>query len=376
MKIGIFSSLATYGGVQSCVISLVKGLNELGLEPTLLSDRPLNQMLVKENGLRLAHQAIRYSVSRRTAEKLSPLLRGAMDLAYFYRASWLESRFDFLYVFHPNILVDVDTDHLYYLSMCPRAPGYSGSELRSRAKFWIYDHFIRSVLPIYEFKDRAERCVINSEYTAAYFHSTFQKSLTVVYPPTFNSCIQKSSVLRKDKIVFLSRLAPAKRPELFIELAKRFPGEKFLLVGGTDDESYVKRLREMIDSEAVDNVELRVNVSNEDVAIALGQAKFYVFPSRNEHFGITTVEAMAHGAIPFVHNSGGQREIVPWEQLRFDDGEMADKFQVLLSLDAEEIERLKRSMATHIEKFSEQTYISRMLSFLPRRDPLVLEQKT
>ena len=370
MRIGIFSSLATYGGVQSCVISLVKGLNALGLEPTLLSDKPLNQMLVEENDLRLAHQAISYSVSRKTAEKLSPLLRGAVDLAYFYRASWLENKYDFFYVFHPNVLVDVETDHLYYLSMCPRAPGYSGRELRSRAKFWIYDRFIRKSLPIYEFGDKAERCVINSEFTADYFRRTFQKQLPVVYPPTFNSSTKTTAALQKDKIVFLSRLVPAKRPEIFIELARNFPHEKFLMVGGTDDESYARKLYEMVDRQDVGNLELRVNVSNEDVAFALGQAKFYVFPARNEHFGITTVEAIAHGAIPFVHDSGGQREIVPWEQLRFEDLEITAKFQMLLSLGSEEISTLKRSMATYIQKFSEQTYISRMIAYLPDRDTM------
>jgi glycosyltransferase involved in cell wall biosynthesis len=30
----------------------------------------------------------------------------------------------------------------------------------------------------------------------------------------------------------------------------------------------------------------------------------------HEHFGITTVEAMAAGAVPIVHGSGGQTEIV------------------------------------------------------------------
>jgi glycosyltransferase involved in cell wall biosynthesis len=46
------------------------------------------------------------------------------------------------------------------------------------------------------------------------------------------------------------------------------------------------------------------------------------FPAKQEHFGMTTVEAMSAGAVPVVINSGGQREIVThgedgflWEEL-------------------------------------------------------------
>jgi glycosyltransferase involved in cell wall biosynthesis len=34
------------------------------------------------------------------------------------------------------------------------------------------------------------------------------------------------------------------------------------------------------------------------------------YPAKQEHFGISTVEAMSAGAVPVVHASGGQKEIV------------------------------------------------------------------
>lgn len=45
------------------------------------------------------------------------------------------------------------------------------------------------------------------------------------------------------------------------------------------------------------------------------------YPAKQEHFGITTVEAMSAGAVPVVINSGGQREIVTHESdgLLWDD---------------------------------------------------------
>ena len=45
------------------------------------------------------------------------------------------------------------------------------------------------------------------------------------------------------------------------------------------------------------------------------------YPAKQEHFGITTVEAMSAGAVPVVINSGGQREVVTHESdgLLWDD---------------------------------------------------------
>jgi glycosyltransferase involved in cell wall biosynthesis len=49
-------------------------------------------------------------------------------------------------------------------------------------------------------------------------------------------------------------------------------------------------------------------------------------PENTEHFGITTLEAMATGAIPFVVAKGGQKEIVSDERLFWEtEDELAKK---------------------------------------------------
>ena len=50
-----------------------------------------------------------------------------------------------------------------------------------------------------------------------------------------------------------------------------------------------------------------------------------VVPSRNEPFGITTIQGLAQGCLPMVHNSGGQKEIIPHADQRFDDADEAAK---------------------------------------------------
>ena len=97
----------------------------------------------------------------------------------------------------------------------------------------------------------------------------------------------------------------------------------------------------------------------------LYKAKFYVFTAKDEHFGITTVEAMMHGAIPFVHNSGGQKEIVPFEELRFEDEEFISKFDILINKNEQALDDIRNKMSKHLQKFEEFVFIDKMLSFIP-----------
>jgi glycosyltransferase involved in cell wall biosynthesis len=84
---------------------------------------------------------------------------------------------------------------------------------------------------------------------------------------------------------------------------------------------------------------------------------------------MTTAEAIASGSIPFVHNSGGQREIVPDERLRFTDEEYFAKFQALLDLPEAELNQIRQRLSEHIRQYSEEIFIDRMLAYLDKAVP-------
>jgi glycosyltransferase involved in cell wall biosynthesis len=86
-----------------------------------------------------------------------------------------------------------------------------------------------------------------------------------------------------------------------------------------------------------------------------------VFPAINEHFGMTTPEAIALGAVPFVHDSGGQREIVNNPKFRFVDSEFMEKFDTIFNLNLDELDVARMSLAKHVHTFSEEVFVSRML---------------
>ena len=89
---------------------------------------------------------------------------------------------------------------------------------------------------------------------------------------------------------------------------------------------------------------------------------------------MTTAEAIASGAIPFVHNSGGQREIVPDERLRFTDDEFISKFQALLELPETEQNQIRSHLSEHIRQYSEEIFIEKMLAFLDKAVPYGSQQ--
>ena len=163
-------------------------------------------------------------------------------------------------------------------------------------------------------------------------------------------------------VVFFSRLGDYKRPVWVLEIARRHPDLPVKIMGGgvANREAYLQELRAAC--AALPNVELLENPSTPAVKQTLAEARFYVFPAVNEHFGMTTVEAIAAGAVPFVHNSGGQREIVPPEALRFDDPDFHAKFDALLALPPQDLEALRKACEDHMWSFDESEFQRKMLS--------------
>lgn len=94
-------------------------------------------------------------------------------------------------------------------------------------------------------------------------------------------------------------------------------------------------------------------------------------PDKQEHFGMTTVEAMSAGAVPVVINSGGQREIVShgvngllWDDLRG----LAENTQ-LLTADERLRRRLGRQARASAARFSRAAFNEKMDRLLERLLP-------
>jgi glycosyltransferase involved in cell wall biosynthesis len=167
----------------------------------------------------------------------------------------------------------------------------------------------------------------NSFYTKEFIDREFGVSSEVIYPPVE---IDKFNPGGKQKLVLsvgrFSTSSQHKRPEVLIKNFKRLvksglKGWRLVVVGIVEDEESriaVMALRTLAKGFPI---AIRTNLSHdrlvrlyEQTAIYWHAAGFGVDlnknPERAEHFGISTVEAMAAGAVPVVFAAGGPKEVV------------------------------------------------------------------
>jgi len=370
MKVGIIFTLARYGGVQTCVISLIKGLNARGIIPTLIWTDTPNPKIIEENNLQLEFEKVNFRFSTEQIANRSNALRYLMWPFNAIRASKLKIKYDFIYTFTHVFINDNETPHAFFLSGPPYLPQlnpqYGLSKLRFSLINWTYKTFIKRFSPIYEFRGSPKNTVINAKFTSDLFYEANDIRLDVVYPSNAFDINPIRGFEKKEGVVFLSRIVSYKRPEMIIELARKYNEISFTIVGTVDpnQEAYFLTLKNLVTQYELSNVRFIINEAFEVLQEAIKSAKIYVFPTVNEHFGITTVEAMMSGTIPFVHNSGGQKEIVDIEELRFEDSEFYEKFDKLINLDMDALSVYQEHFYKRAELFSEDTYNKHMLGYI------------
>ena len=151
-----------------------------------------------------------------------------------------------------------------------------------------------------------------------------------ILPPCINNGIIPSVHIQKENIILtVGRffLYPhSKKHEFMLRFfikyyRKYFPDWKLIIAGGLTEEGGQELVNKLMLQSKDFPVEIVVNPSFDSLQLLYQRAKIYwhatgfgedleKFPERAEHFGITTVEAMAKGTVPVVFNGGGQKEII------------------------------------------------------------------
>lgn len=152
-----------------------------------------------------------------------------------------------------------------------------------------------------------DRLLSTSNFTKGFVREKWHRESTTLYPPCPIDLYKDLDSPKEDLVVTVGRVVPEKRMDLFLEMAREVPKARFAIIGSVarEQESYLRHLREI----APPNASFVMSPLRR-VRDVLARSKVYVHCARNEHFGITIVEAMAAGCVPVVHDSGGPREIV------------------------------------------------------------------
>lgn len=166
--------------------------------------------------------------------------------------------------------------------------------------------------------------IYNSNFTKEHCEKYWKIKGQVLYPPvnteTFKSEKKKKQILTVGR--FFGFLKDKKHGLMIDSFKKMYDKNKindwsFYLVGGAGkgDAEYVKDLESRAKGYPI---KILPNLPFNDLKKLYSGSSIYwhasgfgeVDPAKMEHFGITTVEAMASGCVPVVINMGGQKEIV------------------------------------------------------------------
>lgn len=171
------------------------------------------------------------------------------------------------------------------------------------------------------------KVVCNSNYTKKFVDKEYGIDSTVIYPPVE---VDQFHHIKKQKLILtVGRFGTGSQHKRIDTLISSFTsmlkhglkGWRMVIVGIVEDENS-KAIA--VDLRAMSKgypVAIRVNLPHERLVRLYEQAVIYWHaagfgvdlsknPERAEHFGISTVEAMAAGAVPVVFAAGGPKEVV------------------------------------------------------------------
>lgn len=169
--------------------------------------------------------------------------------------------------------------------------------------------------------------IYNSNFTKSSVEKSWGRPGKVIYPPV--SVEEIKPLKKKKQILSVGRFfgfLKNKKHEFLIDAFKKLVKENNLddwslhLVGGATegDKPYIEELKNKAKG---NKIFLYPNMPFNDLKKMYGESCIYWHatgfgeedPTKMEHFGIVSVEAMAGGAVPVVINLGGQPEIVDQE---------------------------------------------------------------
>jgi glycosyltransferase involved in cell wall biosynthesis len=215
---------------------------------------------------------------------------------------------------------------------------------------------------------RNSTLITNSEFSRrAIVNAMGLDKIYILNPPidieTFRNVALTSNGNNKSKdiILVISRIAPHKKIENAIKLAKILKdnnvGRGMKIVGNLyyyffDYYSEIKQM--VIDLELTDYITFEINASLDKLLSIIRESKVYFHPMIGEHFGISVIEAMAAGLIPVVPNEGGVKEFVPYKY-QFNTIEHAAEIIKNIFNHLSKTEQI--NISNNINKFSNSNYI-------------------
>jgi len=206
---------------------------------------------------------------------------------------------------------------------------HTGDRVQDRLGAWLGALFplLYRPLPNKNFLDTYDTLVANSEFTRGWIRRWWGREAVVLHPPVpLHEAGPKDRVILGVGRFFAPKAGHSKKQLEMVEAFRRLvahdvaDGWSLHLVGGCSeaDRPYLEQVRA-----AAEGLPVQIHVDAPGAELADLYARASVFwhaaglgedveddPNRQEHFGISIVEAMSAGAVPVVLGQAGPAEVV------------------------------------------------------------------
>jgi len=370
-RVAICQPFIILGGRLQVILGIVKALNDLGVEPDILtlgtSFKPDDILSKYGQNLRIRFRKILNFVPWKYLPQDYQILLFNLLLKFFQKDYELLIDSGNSQIFLPK-----KKNILSYIHFPRESRIIKGSEtidhpISIRSVFtFLSARFLRMVYRIAD-RNLEHPFICNSKFTQRSLQGCFpeleSESIRVIYPPVnISSYTHKQGLTRQNSVISLGRFSPDKKQLEQIKIAQLSPGISFHLVGFVNNENYFNQCEEYIRKHQINNVTMHPNVSHAQLNELLGQSKYFLHILEDEPFGITAVEAIAAGCIPLVHDSGGQRETVPIPEFRFK--ELSDIPKMIFEIeqkDDQEISKMRKALVSNAKRnFDESIFIEKI----------------
>ena len=270
-----------------------------------------------------------------------------------------------------GIITKRPTIHISYVHHPPRyLYGYETAiEWQKYFLIKIYGNIINHFLRIWDYQSsqRPDYFIANSEETQARIKKFYRRDSVVIYPPVKIPFVHPQGVPMKtrhpegDYFITVSRLARAKHIEVLIKAANKLRFN-LKIIGTGRDKDYLKSI-------AGPTVEFLGNLDDRELNNTYQNAKAFLFAAVDEEFGIAPVEAMGYGLPVIAFKSGGVPEYLKdgVNGYLFDKSEensLIGKINKLTGLTKEKYLEMRKNARITAEKFTEEKFKERILSFV------------
>jgi len=208
-----------------------------------------------------------------------------------------------------------------------------------------------------------DRIVAISENVRNRVRRFYRRDASVIFPPVATSRFRFLEL--GDTWLSVNRLYPEKRIELQLEVFRRLPEEKLLLVGGYTAGDLAGRYVRSLN--VPPNVTLLGEVPLGQLAELYGRCRGLVTTAVDEDFGMTPVEAMAAGKCVLATDEGGYRETVVRGATGFLVPPTPEAFvETIRQLDDSTLLSMRAACVARARQFDETLFLEKMRATLSR----------